>query len=178
MKRHDFHFIFSTCWGFLRASIDLCIQENMCCCQSSLAAPGVLLLRAMVTIRELDDIRLDPHWITVSPGPVGTVSYNGDFQWHVAFTYTGGYTGIPWETEWKAAPRQAGWCSYSLLLSSHWEAGFKIPPFAFLQVLQELLCRKRLEQFICSSLGTPPSILRAVPPWWTLEKWWWWRVER
>lgn len=89
MKRHYFHFIFSTCWGFLKASIDLCVQENMCCCRSSLAAPGVLLLRAMVTIRVLDDVKLDPHWIIVGPRLASTVSYNGGFKWHIAFTYTG-----------------------------------------------------------------------------------------
>lgn len=89
MKRHHFHFHFRTHWGFLRASIDLCVQENMCCRQSCLAAPGVLLLRAMAIIRELDEAKLDPCWIIVGPGLVSTMSHNGDFQWHIAYMHTG-----------------------------------------------------------------------------------------
>lgn len=170
MKRHHFHFHFSTCWGFLRASIDLCVQ-NMCHHQSCLAAPGVLLLRAMATIRELDEVKLDPYWIFCQHCVT---------QWRLpvahCFHVHWAYPGIPWGMEWKAAPWQAGWCTYSLLLGSHWVVGFKIHPFAFLQVLQELLCQKRLEQFICSPLGTPLSpwlLLGDLPSCWTLEKWWW-----
>lgn len=55
--------------GFLRASIDLCLQENMCCRHSCLAAPGVLQLRAMT------ESRMRANRIFVGPELVSTISH-------------------------------------------------------------------------------------------------------
>lgn len=52
-------------------------------------SPGVLLLRAMPTIRELDEVKLDPYRVIVGPWLTSTVSRNGDFQWHIALLHSG-----------------------------------------------------------------------------------------
>lgn len=45
-EKAPFPLTFQHTQGFLRASIDLCVQGNMCCHQFCLAAPGVLQLMA------------------------------------------------------------------------------------------------------------------------------------
>lgn len=45
--------------SFLRASIDLCVQENLCCRQSCLTVPGVLWLKAMT------ESRMRANWIPI-----------------------------------------------------------------------------------------------------------------
>lgn len=121
-EKHRFLLLFSSCWGFLKASIDL---VSRCV----LVSPGFLLLRAMPAISEPDEAKLDPYWVFVIQ-----LSHNGNFQWHTAFRYTEAILAS--HRAWSKELPNKGWMVQLINTSgSHLEVGFNVSPFAFWQVV-------------------------------------------